>query len=239
MLDEIVRHAEQDLSKEPLPRRRARAQAVSIALAVTPFGIAFGAAAAEAGLEPWQAAGFSLFVFAGSAQFAAVEILGDGGGIAAAVTAGLLLNLRSVAFGVALVDAMPASRWRRALAAQLMIDETAAVATVQPDRDTSRYAYWFTGLTLFAVWNVSTLVGATVVASSADLIHDLGLDATVPAAFLALLWPRLDEPTHRIVAVAGAAIAVLMTPLVPPGLPVILALIAVVPFLSVRDEAAA
>jgi 4-azaleucine resistance transporter AzlC len=234
-----VRHTEQDLSKEPLPRRRARAQAASIALAVAPFGIAFGAAAADAGLEPWQAAGFSLFVFAGSAQFAAVEILGDGGGIAAAVTAGLLLNLRSVAFGIALVDAMPTSRWRRALAAQLMIDETAAVATVQPDRDTSRYAYWFTGMALFAVWNVSTLVGATVVASSADLIHDLGLDATVPAAFLALLWPRLVEPTHRVVAVAGAAIAVLMTPFVPPGLPVILALIAVVPFLSVRGEEAA
>jgi len=230
-----VRHTEQDVSKEPTPRRRARAQALSIALAVTPFGVAFGAAATDAGLETWQTAGFSLFVFAGSAQFAAVEILGDGGSVAAAVTAGLLLNLRSVAFGVALVDAMPASRWKRALAAQLMIDETAAVATVQPDRDTSRYAYWFTGLALFAMWNVSTLVGATVVASSADLIHDLGLDATVPAAFLALLWPRLDQPTHRVVAVAGAAIAVLTTPFVPPGLPVILALVTVVPSVLRRE----
>ena len=230
-----MRHTEQDVSKEPTPRRRARAQALSIALAVTPFGVAFGAAATDAGLETWQTAGFSLFVFAGSAQFAAVEILGDGGSVAAAVTAGLLLNLRSVAFGVALVDAMPASRWKRALAAQLMIDETAAVATVQPDRDTSRYAYWVTGLALFAMWNVSTLVGATVVASSADLIHDLGLDATVPAAFLALLWPRLDQPTHRVVAVAGAAIAVLTTPFVPPGLPVILALVTVVPSVLRRE----
>jgi 4-azaleucine resistance transporter AzlC len=229
-----VRHTEQDVSKEPTPRRRARAQALSIALAVTPFGVAFGAAASEAGLEIWQTAGFSLFVFAGSAQFAAVEILGDGGSVAAAVTAGLLLNLRSVAFGVALIDAMPVAKWKRALAVQLMIDETAAVATVQPDRETSRYAYWFTGLALFTMWNISTLIGATVVASSADLIHDLGLDATIPAAFLALLWPRLDEPTHRVVALAGAAVAVVTTPFVPPGLPVILALVAVVPFLVRR-----
>jgi len=137
----------------------------------------------------------------------------------------------------ALVDAMPRSRWKRAVAVQLMIDETAAVATVQPDRETSRYAYWFTGLALFTMWNASTIIGATVVASSADLIHDLGLDATIPAAFLALLWPRLDEPTHRVVAVAGAAIAVVTTPFAPPGLPVILALIAVVPFLVRRQVA--
>jgi predicted branched-subunit amino acid permease len=147
------------------------------------------------------------------------------------------LNLRSVAFGVALIDAMPVAKWKRALAVQLMIDETAAVATVQPDRETSRYAYWFTGLALFTMWNISTLVGATVVASSADLIHDLGLDATIPAAFLALLWPRLDEPTHRVVAVAGAAVAVVTTPFAPPGLPVILALVAVVPFLARRRTA--
>jgi 4-azaleucine resistance transporter AzlC len=233
-----VRHTEQDVSKEPTPRRRARAQALSIALAVSPFGVAFGAAASEAGLEIWQTAGFSLFVFAGSAQFAAVEILGNGGGVAAAVTAALLLNLRSVAFGVALVDVMPVSRWKRALAAQLMIDETAAVATVQPDRETSRYAYWVTGVALYVIWNLSTLFGATVVASSAELIHDLGLDATVPAAFLALLWPRLDDPTHRLIAVGAAAVAVLVTPFAPAGLPVIVSLIAVVPFLSRRSAAA-
>ena len=84
----------------------------SIAFAVAPFGMAFGAAASEAGLETWQTAGFSLLVFAGSAQFAAVEILGDGGSVAAAVTAGLLLNLLSIAFGVALADAMPRSGFR-------------------------------------------------------------------------------------------------------------------------------
>ena len=229
-----MRHTERNATKEPLVRRKIRAQSASLAAAVIPFGLAFGAAASEAGLQHWQTAGFSLLVFTGSAQFAAVEILDDGGGVAAAVTAGLLLNLRSVAFGLALVHAMPASWWKRAIAAQLMIDETAAVATVQPDRETSRSAYWTAGLTLFTVWNISTIIGATIIASSADLIHDFGLDATVPAAFLALLWPRLDDPAHQLVAGAAAVIAVVATPFVPAGLPVILSLISVVPFIARR-----
>ena len=90
----------------PAIRRRLRRQAASITAAVAPFGIVFGASAATAGLRLFEAVGYSIFVFAGSSQFAAVEILGDGGSVASAAIAGLLLNVRSLAFGVIMAPAL-------------------------------------------------------------------------------------------------------------------------------------
>src|SRR3989442_3283327 len=103
----IVRHNEQS------SRGAIRRQALSIAFAVVPFGIAFGVTAARARLALWQTSGFSLFVFAGSAQFAAVEIVGRGGAVASAVGAGLLLNLRSLGFGGAIAPSLPGPRGKR------------------------------------------------------------------------------------------------------------------------------
>ena len=116
-----------------------RRQAIAISLGVVPFGLAFGVAADEAGLSTFEAAGFSVLVFTGSAQFAAVTVLGDNGTVVAAVLAGLLLNLRSLAFGMAMAPALRGSLWWRALVAQLMIDEAAAVGTVHDDPALRRY----------------------------------------------------------------------------------------------------
>jgi predicted branched-subunit amino acid permease len=85
-----------------------------------------------------------------------------------------------------------------------------------------RYAFWVTGVVLFVLWNIGTLVGA-LGGSAIGEPEALGLDAAVPAAFLALLWPRLDDPTARVVAVGGAAVATLLVPLVPAGVPVLAA----------------
>jgi predicted branched-subunit amino acid permease len=123
---------------EPDAPRRARIlrQALSVAFAVAPFGVVFGVACADAGLSWLDAAGFSTLTFAGSAQFAAVDVLGDGGTAAAAIGAGLLLNLRSLAFGVVLAPVLDGPWWKRAAMSQLVIDESTAVATAQ---DTPRW----------------------------------------------------------------------------------------------------
>lgn len=188
-----------------------------------PFGIAFGIASTQAGLAVWQASAFSLLVFAGSAQFAAVEIIGDGGAVLAAITAGLLLNLRSLAFGVIMAPALRGTRLQRILWSQLMIDETTAVGSAQPERELRRYGYLLTGVVLFVAWNLSTLVGASLIPSTGDVISDWGLDAAIPAVFLALLWPRLADSTQRPAAVAGALIALALVPITPPGIPIIAA----------------
>jgi predicted branched-subunit amino acid permease len=192
-------------------------------LAVVPFGLAFGIAAVDAGLAVWQASGFSLLVFAGSAQFAAVEVIGDGGLALSAIGAGLLLNLRSLAFSVAMTPTLTGPRWKRALWCQLMIDETTAIASAQAEPRWRRYGYLCSGLTLFLTWNVSTLLGAAVLSSGGDLVSDLGIDATIPAAFLALLWPRLSQPDQWRTAGAGALVALALAPVAPPGVPIVAA----------------
>ena len=209
-------------------KRTIRAQALSIALAVSPFGVAFGVACSEAGLTVWEALGFSTLVFSGSAQFAAVSVLSDGGTAVAAVTSGLLLNLRSLAFGVAMAGALKGPLWWRALTAQLMIDESTAVGSVQRTDTLRRYGYLAGGLAVYVLWNLSTVLGASVLSSSEQLIEDLGIDATIPAAFLALLWPRLADPTQRLSAVLGAVVALALVPISPAGVPIIAAAGAVV-----------
>ena len=208
-------------------QRAIRGQALSIALAVAPFGVAFGVVCSEAGLSVWEALGFSTLVFSGSAQFAAVSVLSDGGSAVAAVTSGLLLNLRSLAFGVAMAGALRGPRWWRALAAQLMIDESTAVGSVQRTDALRRYGYLAGGIAVFVLWNLTTVLGASVLSSSEQLIEDLGIDATIPAAFLALVWPRLSDPEQRLIAAVGAGIAVALVPVAPAGVPIIAAAAAV------------
>jgi predicted branched-subunit amino acid permease len=167
-------------------------------------------------------------VFAGSAQFAAVEILGDGGSVAAAVTAGLLLNLRSLAFGVIMAPALAGAWWKRAAWSQWMIDETTAVGSAHTARHLRRYGYLYTGALLFVVWNISTLLGRTALPAADDLVTDLGLDAAIPAVFLALLWPRLSASAQRRTALCGAIMALALVPVAPPGVPIVIAGLAIV-----------
>ena len=205
------------------PRREILRQAVSIALAVTPFGVAFGVVSVEAGLALWEASAFSVFVFAGSAQFAAVDVLGEGGAATAAIATGIGLNLRSLALGVTMSPALTGPLWKRALWSQLMIDESMAVGTAQRDRRWQRYGYLAAGIGVFVTWNLSTLAGAAVFSSARDAITTWGIDATIPAAFLALLWPRLGFPDQRRTALAGAVIGLALTPVAPPGIAIIAA----------------
>ncbi len=205
-------------------RRRIERQAAAIVVAVAPFGLVFGATAATAGVSLLTAIGFSVLVFSGSTQFAAVEILGDGGSVAAAVIAGLLLNVRSLAFGVVMAPALAGVWWKRAAMSQLMIDESTAVGSVQHELRWQRYGFLVTGLGMFVVWNLTTITGHLVFSGAGDLINDLGLDVAGPAVFLALLWPRLSSRPQLTAAIAGALIALALVPFTPAGVPILAAM---------------
>lgn len=211
----------------PAVRRRILLRALSIALAASPFGLTFGAIAAASGLSLVETIGFSAFVFAGSAQFAAVTILAGGGAVTAAVAAGLLLNLRSVAFGIMLAPDLKGPTWWRALVAQLVIDESTAVATGEDGSAARRYGFLAGGVAVYVFWNLSTVLGAVAISGAGDVIETFGLDATIPAAFLGLLWPRLGEHRQRLVAAGGTVIALALTPIAPAGVAVVAAVAAV------------
>ena len=209
-------------------RRSIRAQAISIGLAISPFGLAFGALCAESGIGVWEALGFSSLVFGGSSQFAAVSVLADDGTVIAAVTAGLLLNLRSLAFGVSMAPSLKGSLLWRAGVSQLMIDESTAIGSSQATHELRRYGYLWGGLSVFVLWNATTLIGVSVLSEAESLITDLGIDATIPAAFLGLIWNKLENASHRVVALIGAITALILIPITPAGIPVIAAASAII-----------
>lgn len=206
---------------------------------MSPFGVAFGVVCADAGLTVWEAIGFSTLVFGGSSQFAAVSVLADGGTATAAIIAGLLLNLRSLAFGVAMAGALTGPLWWRALVSQLMIDESTAVGAGQTEPRLRRYGYLAGGISVFILWNLMTILGVSVLSGAEELITDLGIDATIPAAFLALLWPRLALPEQRRIAAGGAVVALALVPVAPAGIPIIAAAAAVLLAQPWRSPAAA
>lgn len=201
-------------------------EAAAIGAAVGVFGATFGVLAVAAGLTALQAQVMSMLVFTGASQFAAVGIIDSGGTPAAAVGSALLLAARNGMYGVSLARRIGGSRPRRFLAAQLVIDESTAMAAAHPD-ETER-AFWLTGLSVFVFWNLGTMVGAL----GGEAIGDprtLGLDAAFPAGFVALMAPHLRRRDGRVAAAVGGAVAIVSVPFVPAGVPILLAAVGVVP----------
>lgn len=186
--------------------------ALGIGLATGAYGLSFGALAVAAGLSVVQACTLSALMFTGASQFAFVGLVG--GGAAAAVATALLLGARNALYGLRL---SPLLRARRALAAHLVIDESAAMAI---GRD-ARLGFFATGAAVFVCWNLATLIGALAGHSLSDP-RTLGLDAAAPAAFLALLAPRVQMGGRRTALLAAAA-ALVAVPFVPAGVPVLIA----------------
>lgn len=171
-------------------------------------------------------------MFTGASQFALVGVLGAGGTAVAAVAGALMLGARNTLYGVRLSTAIPERGLRRLAAAQLTIDESTGMAVAAPAPLTG-VAFWTTGATVYVFWNLMTLLGALGAARLGDP-RDLGLDALVPAAFLALLWPQLRDGRRVLIALAGAGIALAAVPVTPAGVPVLLAALAVLPMLVRR-----
>jgi predicted branched-subunit amino acid permease len=201
---------------------------VSIGLSLIPFGLAFGVACTQAALRWYHALGLSSLTFTGGTQFAAVSVLGDGGSALAAIVAGLLLSTRSLVYGLVMAPDLKGSVLFRAAASQLMIDESIAVGTSQQRTEARRLGYLAGGLSVFVFWNLTTVIGATVLGSNDDFVTTFGLDATIPAAFVALVWPRLRDRSQRAIGLLGAVIAFVLIPIAPAGVPIIASAAAVV-----------
>lgn len=202
------------------------APALGIGVATGVGGASFGVLAVAAGLTPLQACVMSLLVFTGGSQFAVIGVLAAGGAPATAVANALLLGVRNAAYGFSVAPLLRGSFLRRALASQLVIDESTAMARAQDDPASARGAFFAAGLSVFVLWNLGTLAGA--LAGTALDPERYGLDAMFPALFLALLAPQLRQPGAPRVAAAGALIALVLVPVAPAGIPVLAAGLALV-----------
>jgi 4-azaleucine resistance transporter AzlC len=209
--------------QEPPPRTyRDGARAVAaLAIIFAGFGASFGLLARSAGMGWLAPIVMSATSFAGSAQFAAVSILGTGGTVAAAVTAAVLLNARYWPIGVSVAPWLKGPAWSRFLRAQLVVDESWAVSAEGEGRFDPRILVG-AGLTLYAAWVTGTAVGSL----GGEFLGDpnaLGFDAALPALFLALVLPQIRNRRSLVAAVIGGAIGLALTPLTPAGVPIIAA----------------
>ena len=214
----------------PLPATRRREvvrQAWSVGIASGTYGVSFGALAVAAGLDVWQAQVLSVVMFTGGSQFAFVGIIAAGGLSAApaAIATASMLGIRNGLYGLQTSQLLRVTGIRRLTAAQLTIDESTAVGIAQPEPAAQRLGFWQTGIAVFVLWNLSTLAGAFLGNALGDP-RALGLDAAAAGAFVALLWPRLKSRDATATAVLAVFIALIASPLLPAGVPVILAAVA-------------
>ena len=222
---------------EPRGYRHGARAVLPLAIAVGGFGVSFGVLAQAAGMGPWAPVVMSMTTFAGSAQFAAVSVLGAGGPAVTAVAAALLLNARYLPLGVTVAPWVKGGFWSRVLHAHLMVDESWAIASEGEGRWNPKVLL-AAGAGIWIAWVAGTIVGVTF----GDLIGDpsrFGLDAAFPALFLALLAPQLHDRRPRPgrwnglrgnrpvqAALLGGAIGLVLTPLTPAGIPIVAAALA-------------
>lgn len=184
------------------------------------YGAAFGAAGVTAGFSILQTCLLSLLLFSGASQFAVVGIMGAGGAAISAIATATLLGFRNALYGLQMAPILKVKGLKRILAAQITIDESTAVATLQDNDADRKRGFYLTGIGVYIFWNLFTLLGAM----GASAIGDpsvWGLDAAVPAAFLGLIWPRLKNKMQFLVSAIAIAWALLLTPVTPAGIPII------------------
>jgi predicted branched-subunit amino acid permease len=222
---------------DPAARRRILRDALSIAVATGVYGLTFGAISVAAGFSVWQTCALSLLMFSGASQYAFVALATSGA--TAALTA-TLLGVRNALYGLRLSELLPTAGYRRFFTAQLVIDESTAMALGREEEgpEASRLAFWSTGLAIYVLWNAATLIGAIAAGTLPDP-KSYGLDAVAPAAFLALLAPRLRSRGPLALAILAAVVALIVTPFVPAGVAVLAAAAVAVGSLAFPSGAAA
>ena len=202
--------------------RATATQSLSVSFTVGLYGTAFGAASIAAGFSIFQTCLLSLLTFSGASQFAIVGVMGAGGSAISGIATASLLGIRNALYGLRMAPILKVRGLKRAIAAQVTIDESTGVAVGQENLgvDAMRAGFWLTGFGVYIFWNFFTLLGALGAQAMGDP-SSWGLDAAVPAAFLGLVWPRLIGKLERTLAVSSILLAVLLSPFISAGLPII------------------
>ena len=203
--------------------------ALGIGIASGAYALSFGAISTTAGLSLLQTVALSVLMFTGASQFAMVGVIGAGGSVWAGAATAALLGTRNALYGVRLSSLLGVKGPRRAASAHFVIDETTAMAIARDTAEDSRFAFWATGFAVFALWNLGTLIGAVATHALANP-KVMGLDAAPPAAFLALVAPRLRAREPIAIAIAAAVVALVVLPFVPAGVPLLIVAVLVAVF---------
>ncbi|PTW91634.1 putative branched-subunit amino acid permease [Microbacteriaceae bacterium MWH-Ta3] len=202
--------------------RRTVSMGLGVSLAVSMYGVSFGALSVASGLDVWQTQVLSLLMFSGGSQFAVIGLVAAGASGFSAIASAALLGVRNTLYAVTIAPTVGGGFWRRIVAGHWTIDESTAVSIAQDDVRHKRLGFWITGAGIFVGWNLMTFVGAILGDALGD-VRAYGLDAAAAAAFLGLLWPRLSGRDPIAIAVVAAVVTAWALPSLPPGVPVLVA----------------
>ena len=197
-------------------------QSLSVSFTVGLYGVAFGAASIAAGFSLLQTCLLSLLTFSGASQFAVVGVIGAGGSAFSAITTASLLGIRNMLYAMRMAPILKVHGFTKIIAAEVTIDESTGVAIGQENlgADAMKHGFWLTGIGVYIFWNFFTVLGA-LGAQAMGNPSSWGLDAAVPAAFLGLVWPRLIGNFERALAASSLILAVVLSPILGAGLPII------------------
>ena len=207
---------------DPAERRAIVRDSLGVGIATGVYGASFGTVSVTAGLSVVQTCALSLVMFTGASQFAFVGVAATGGAPLSGALTALMLGTRNTLYGLKLAPLLAFRGWRRPTTAHLVIDESTAMSVTRDSGAAARVGFLTTGLSVFVLWNLFTLVGAVAGNAIGDP-RTYGLDAAVGGAFLALLWPRLVGTRNRIIALCAAAVALGVVPITAAGVPVLVA----------------
>lgn len=198
--------------------------AVFIGLAVSVYGVAFGALGTTAGLSVTQTCALSILMFTGASQLAFVGVIGSGGAPSTAIATAWLLGVRNAMYAVRMSILLRPRGISRLVAAQLTIDESTANAIAQDESldggRASRLGFWSAGLSVYVLWNAATFIGAVATQAIGDP-KALGLDTAIAAGLAGLLGPRIRDKETGTVAIIATAFALVLALFMPAGVPVL------------------
>lgn len=176
-------------------------------LGMVPFAIITGVTAVNVGISPALAVVMSVIVFAGAAQLAAIDLLGQSAPIVVVVFTAIVVNLRFMMYSASIAPYLSRysalSKWFSAyvltdLAYALSVTEFAETA---PDERSRKWFYLGTAMMLWITWQLGTVVGVLL---GANVPAGLSLEFAIPLTFMALLFPVLKgRPTATTALVAG------------------------------------
>ena len=193
---------------------------LGVGLATGLYGVSFGVISTTSGLSVLQTCALSLMVFTGASQFAFIGIIASGGNPVTGALTAVLLGSRNMFYGLSLARLLDLRGGQRLASAHFVIDESTAMAVTRDTRRQARLGFYWTGISIFVLWNLTTFLGARAGTAIGDP-RTYGLDAAVGAAFLGLLWPRLTSGHARSIALFAAAVALGVAPLTAAGIPII------------------
>ncbi len=182
-----------------------------------PFGILFGALAINAGLSVWATLGFSLLVYAGSAQFVAAGLLATGAGIGVIVLTTFFVNLRHALYAVSVgpyLKHLP-QRWLVPLGFWLTDETFAAVVSRfrESEKEEGRgpNKHWFqlgSSLAMYSNWQVCTVLGV-VAGAQFEQMGQWGLEFAIIVTFIGIVVPLITRMPMLVCALVAGSFALL------------------------------